>query len=345
MAYQFPSKPRPSRKWRYVAVIPDVHVGYIAGVPTYSIPAWDVAMQALAHDAGRITDVVFLGDFGNYESLSHWAALRAEQAFVEEDIALVNARLDEVEDITANTDAQVWFCEGNHEAWATQFEAKYPAMRDAVNLKHRLRFAERGWQWVPENHFLKIGDCHFTHGHIRGVRQPADMVRRKGVSVVYGHTHQYATQSVRMVAAEHAAWTMGCLCSIDPPPPYTKGEQPDTWVQGFGRVQVRANGLFQVSFRRIMDETWTELEDGTELRANTRACQARYAADQHIRKALRKKYADRFYHPGGAVVPGGELPEPHHGKVSQKGEVSPVARARRARIVRTLPDVARGGNL
>ena len=345
MAYQFPSRPRPSKRWRYVAVIPDMHVGYIAGVPTYSIPAWDIAVQALQHDAKRLTDVVFLGDFGSWESMSHWAALRAEQCFVEEDVALVNARLDEVERITRRRGIEVWFCEGNHEAWATQFEAKYPAMRDAVNLRHRLRFAQRGWHWVPENHFLQIGDSHYTHGHIRGVRMPADMVRRKGVSVLYGHTHQYITQSVRMLSAEHAAWTMGCLCSIDPPPPYCKGEQPDTWVQGFGRVQVRSNGLFQVSFRRIMDETWTELEDGTELRADTRACRARYSEDQHIRKELRKKYADRFYHPDGTVIQGGELPEPHHGKVSTKGEVSAVARARRARIVRTLPDVARGGNL
>ena len=145
MAYRFPSKPRPSRKWRYIGVLPDTHVGYVAGVPTYSIPAWDIAVQALKHDAERLTDIVFLGDFGNWEPLSHWAALRAEQCFVEEDVALVNVRLDEVERITKGRNIQVWFCEGNHEAWATQFEAKYPAMRDAVNLKQRLRFEQRGW--------------------------------------------------------------------------------------------------------------------------------------------------------------------------------------------------------
>lgn len=344
MGFKFPQKPRPSKRWRYVMALPDTHVGYSLKVPTYCITAWDIAMQALRHNAKRLTDLVFLGDFGSWESMSHWAALRAEQCFIEEDVALVNARLDEVQAITAPNDISVWFIEGNHEAWCGQFEAKYPAMRDAVNLPLRLRLKERGWVWVPENHFLQIGDCHFTHGHIRGARRVGDIALRKGVSVIRGHDHTYSTASVRTLNGELAEWSFGCLASIDPPPPYTRGEAPDKWVQGFGFIQVRANGLFQVSYRRILDETWTELEDGTELRADTQACQARYAQDQRIRKELRERYADRFYHPGGGgKVDGGKLPEPHHGKTSKKG-VSAVAHTRRARIVRTLPDVVKGAN-
>lgn len=313
-------------------VIPDVHVGYVVDTPTYSIGAWDITMQALQRNAKRITHLVILGDFGNWEPLSHWASLRADQGFIEEDVAIVNARLDEVEAITKPNGIKVVFCEGNHEAWASLFEAKYPALRDSINLQRRLRFRRRRWTWIRENHFWAIGDLHVTHGHVRGVRSPRDMVRVMGVSVMYGHTHHYITESLRTLTGEHASWTMGCLASIDPPPPYAKGMQPSGWVHGFGNVQVRANGKFQVGYRRIIDEAYTELEDGTELIVDTKAVRRRYAQDQAIRAQLRKEYGERYYMPGGEVVR--TDPEPHHGKQSADHA---VARTRRARIIRMLP--------
>lgn len=331
MPYQLPVRPRPSAKKWYVLVIPDTHVGYIADTPTYSIGCWDITMQALDKLQRRLTHVVLLGDFGNWESLSHWQSLRADQAYVEEDVALCNARLDEVEAVTSRRGISVSMCEGNHEAWASQLEAKYPNLRNTLNLQRRLRFRERGWKWVRENHLLRLGDAHFTHGHVRGTKTPLEMVKNMGVSVIYGHTHRYRTESFRNATGEHAAWEMGCLASIDPPPPYAKGELPRHWVHGLGLVQVRASGRFQVSFRRMLDESWTELEDGTELLADPRRVRARYDQDQRIRERLRAEYADRYYSPTGNVH---DL-EPHHGKTAAGNA---VARTRRARIIRTLPE-------
>lgn len=346
MSFVPPERPRSSRKKYYLGVLPDLHAGYSIDTPTYSIPAWDIAMQALRHNAKRLTHIIILGDWGNFESVSHWASLRADQTFIEEDIAISLARLAEIEALNvARKDLglppiQIVFCEGNHEAWASQIEAKYPQLRDMVNLKKRFGFDQPGRTWVPENHFWAIGEIYFTHGHIRGNRQPGDLCRTKGVSVIQGHDHAYRTASVRTLRGELAQWSFGCLCSIDPPPAYARGVQPAGWVQGLGFVQVRANGRFQVSYRRILDEAWTELEDGTEIRVDTRACQRRYDADQRIRDALREEYGERFYHPGGPVV----RTEPHHGKTDRHGNVSPVARTRRARIVRSLPDVPTGGS-
>lgn len=340
MSYQIPRR-RPSSKKYYALVIPDVHVGYILDTPTYSVGAWDVTMQALHHLRNRLTHVVILGDFGNWESMSHWSGIRAEQAFVEEDVALANARLDEIEAISRQRKwgpLRVSFCEGNHEAWCGLFEAKYPAMRNAVNLQKRLRFDERGWTWVPENHFFALGNAYYTHGHLRGIRTPLDMVRRKGASIHYGHVHSHQVAHLRTLAGEFFAMSMGCLASIDPPPPYARGESPDSWVHGFGLTQVRSNGSFQTSFRQIIDECWTELEDGTEIIARAGSVRARLKEDEKIRNRLRQEYADRYYRPGGNVV----RTEPHHGKarVNRVGElvVSPTARNRRARIVKTLPE-------
>lgn len=336
MTYRIPTR-RPSARKYYVMHIPDVHVGYIVDTPTYSVGAWDVAMQALAHLRDRLTHVVIAGDFGNWESLSHWASLRAEQAFIEEDVALVNARLDEIEEISKGRKGgplKVVFTEGNHEAWASSFEAKYPGLRDTVNLQTRLRFKERGWVWVPENHFFALGNLYYTHGHLRGIKSPIDMVRRKGVSVRYGHTHGREIANLRTLQGEFSAESRGCLASIDPAPPYAKGEPPDSWVHGIGLDQIRANGASQSSYRQIFEECWTELEDGTEIIADAGAVRARLRQDASIRADLRKRYSERYYAPGGAVV----RTEPHHGKarVTRAGEliVSPSARTRRARFTK-----------
>lgn len=334
---------RPSAKKFYLGVIPDTHVGYVGEHPTYSVGAWDVAMQALRLQRKRLTHVVVLGDFGNWESLSHWSALRAEQAFVEEDVALVNLRLDELDALNQGREARpikFVFIEGNHEAWASMLEAKYPALRDVVNLKRRLIGHRQNWTWVPENYFWAIGDIHFTHGHIRGNRAPGDLCRMKGVSVIQGHDHAFKVGNVRTLRGELTQWSFGCLASIDPPPPYARGEQPSAWVHGLGFVQVRANGRFQVGFRRIIDEAWTELEDGTEIIADPRAVARRLAQDAKTRDRLRREYADRFYLPDGPVL----RTEPHHGKVDKHGRPTATALSRRARIVRSLPDVPRGGS-
>jgi hypothetical protein len=303
-------------------LIPDFHCGYVVDTPTHSHGCWDLGMQAIDHYGSRLTHVIIGGDFGNWESLSRWAALRAETVFVREDVDLVNLRLDELEQRTKSYGIQVVFHEGNHEVWAAMLEAKYPELRDVVNLEERLRIKERGWLWLPENTFYALGDLHTTHGHLKGVKKPSDYIRRKGVSVAYFHTHAYMTESMRTLTGEHAAWTMGCWASIDPPPPYARGDMPEKWVHGFGLAQVRRNGHFQLSYKRILDESWTELEDGTELRARPGAIQKRVSQEARLRERLRKKYAHRFY------IPGGEVTRPEPLKGTEYG-----TRAVRARIV------------
>jgi metallophosphoesterase superfamily enzyme len=335
LKYHLPRRAKPSAKKHYALIIPDVHIGYIVDTPTYSLGAWDIVMQALRHLRKRLTHVIILGDFGGWESMTHWQSLRADQGFIKEDVQLVNARRDEIHAITGPEGIKVVYLEGNHEAWAGQFEAKYPEVRDAFNLKHQMGIDRRGWVWVPENNFYGLGHLYFTHGHIRGVRTPLDMIKRYGVSVVFGHGHRYMTESLRTLTGEHAAWMMACLCSIDPPPPYARGALPGGWVHGFGVAQIRANGRFQVGFRRIIEEAWTELEDGTELLANPVDMRRRLEQDAAIRERLRAEYSERYYNPGGQVV----RTEPHHGKTQAEHS---VARSRRARIVRMLPENERG---
>jgi hypothetical protein len=313
---------RPSRKRYFGIGIPDPHIGFIVDVPTHSHGCWDIGMQAIDYYGDRLTHIIIFGDFGNWESLSRWAALRASTVFIREDVELVKQKLGELDMRATKYGIQVVYLEGNHENWAAQLEAKYPFLRDQVNLKTQLRIKERGWIWVPENHFYALGELHFTHGHLRGIKKPSDFIRRKGVSIAYGHTHTYMTESMRTLTGEHAAWTVGCWASVDPPPPYARGDIPERWVHGFPLFQIRSNGRFQMSYRRIIDEAWTELEDGKELRARPREIQRRRDSEARLRERLRKKYSERFYVPGGEVT----RPEPLRG--TEYG-----TRAARGRIV------------
>lgn len=321
MRYQFPHKSRPSGKLYFGMAIPDPHIGYVVDAPTHSHGCWDLGMQVLDHYGERLTHLIILGDFGNWESLSRWSALRADTVFIREDVELVSQRLDELEERTQRYGIQVVYIEGNHENWAAQLEAKYPFLRDEVNLKRQLRIKERGWIWVPENHFYALGDLHFSHGHLKGVKKPSDYIRRKGVSVVYGHTHTYMTESMRTLTGEHAAWTVGCWASVDPPPPYARGDVPERWVHGVPLFQVRRNGRFQVSYRRFLEESWTELEDGTELRARPKEIQKRIDAEAELRDELRKQYAERFYIPGGEVTRPEPLKGTEYGTRSARGRI------------------------
>lgn len=341
---RFPARPRPSKKKYFIGVIPDTHVGYSLDSPTYSIPAWDVAMQALWHNVNRLTHIVILGDFGNWESVSHWPSIRADQCFIKEDVGLVNLRLAEIRSLNVArakvgmVPIKLIFIEGNHEAWASQLESKYPLLRDELNLKRLLGFDQPDHLWVPENQFWAIGDIHFTHGHFRGNSKPGGLLKQ-GISVIHGHDHTLTVTPLRTVNAELEQWSFGCLAMIDPPPPYSRGKLPESWVHGLGWVRVRSNGRFQVDYTRIMEESWAELPDGTELRVDVRACQRRYDQDQRLRDQLRKDYAERFYDPDGPVL----RTEPHHGKVDRDGNATAVARTRRARIVRMLPEGVKGG--
>lgn len=320
--YQLPKIARPSKKKWLAFVIPDVHRGYHTGLPTYDPCVWDVGMQSLKHLAPRLTHLIILGDFGNFESLSHWAAQRAEHVFIEEDLQIVQMGLDEIDEICDKYNIKKVFVEGNHEFWGSLLEAKYPQFRNMINLKSRMFKARKNWTWVPNNHFFKLGKIHLTHGNYPGGRDAQAMLKEIGQSVLYGHTHGHEIAYKNNLAGIHMAMSSGCWAMIDPPPAYSKAKIPGNWVHGFTVVQIRNNGLFQVRFHTIIDSTYTELLDGTEIVANRARIKERLTLEAGALKTLREDYEERYY------VPGGPVHEPEPITTTEY-----AARGRRARVI------------
>jgi len=322
LIYEIPEPIDPSPKKHFAFVIPDVHRGFHTGVPTYDPCVWDVGMQAIQKFAPRMTHLIILGDFGNCESLSHWASLRAEQVFIEEDIKIMGMGLDEIDEYCDKYDIQKVFIEGNHEGWATLLEAKYPHFRNVVNLKERLFKERKNWTWIPNNHFYKLGKLHFTHGNYPGNRDATSMLKEVGKSVMYGHTHGHEIAYFNNLDGLHTAMSSGCWAMIDPPPPYSKAKIPTRWVHGFHTVQVRENGLFQTQFNRIIDSTYVELADGTEIICNEADVDIRLYNENLALEELREEYEERYYCPGGNVTEKEPL---------GRGEYN--SRVRRARVI------------
>ncbi len=321
MIYQLPEPTKSSpKKWR-AFIIPDTHVGYHAGLPAHDPLAENVMLQSLEHYAPNLTHVIVLGDFGNWESLSHWAALRAEHIFIEEEVRLVNAHLDLIDEAAGKKVKKI-FIEGNHEAWSTLLEAKYPQFRDVVNLKQRLFRDRDNWTWIPNNHYFKLGKLYYTHGNLPGARDMESLLKVAGKSVMCGHNHQHMIARHRNLDGQHIAISSGCLASIDPPPPYAKASIPGTWVHGFHTVQYRANGLFQMSWHEIIDQSYTELTDGKEIIANHFEVMKRLREDEAITTQCRREYEERYYHPGGNVT-----------EQEPVGRTEYSSRGRRARVI------------
>jgi len=304
MAYKIPSVAKPAKKKAFAFIVPDTHYGYQGELPGYDPLVFDLGLQAIRHYAPRMTHLILLGDFGNCESMSHWAALRADQVFIKEDIALMDRALGFLEDALgdhAKRIQKVYIC-GNHEEWSGKLEAKYPQFRDTLNLRRLLDLDNRGWTWVRNNDLYQLGDLHFTHGNIRGASTPQKMLQRTGVSTMYGHTHRHQYASASNAGGHKEAHSVGCWASIDPPPAYAQGVAPAEWEHRLTTVQVRANGLFQVQSTRVTESSYCELPDGTELRSDRGAAVKRYAGDREILESLREEYTERYYSPGGRVV-------------------------------------------
>lgn len=165
-----------------ILIIPDTHVPFEDG------GAFAVLMAAAR--VLRPHTIVFLGDFADFMSVSfHPRTLSVRGYTLEEEVAAVNARLDEIQALGAT---RVVFCKGNHEYRLERYlSEKAPELFGLVDTAALFRFAERGWECVEYRHHLKIGKMHFTHdvGHAGIYAHRQSRMAYEG-NVVIGHVHR-----------------------------------------------------------------------------------------------------------------------------------------------------------
>lgn len=235
-------------------IFPDVHGSYQD----------KAAVAAFLADAKRIDpdELIGLGDImdcGGYLATHHVLGFVAQADYsFENDLAAANAFLDRLQ--TACPRASLTLIEGNHErrietqcvTWALRNRRDAQGLLDRNGPEAILNVKARGATWVrqdraydglPTQGTILRGKCLFTHGTAVGAGAPFAMLKKHGMSVMFGHTHR----SVGVVESSTSssaigAWTIGCLSERQP---LWRHTDPTSWVHGYAiQLQSRRTGHF-----------------------------------------------------------------------------------------------------
>lgn len=196
--------------------------------------------------------VVNLGDwhdFGYLSSFSEKNELEREGRRVQKDVELGNKDLDWWQDKTS----EYVMLQGNHDERLDRFVEQAPAFEWLLSAEKFFRFKERGIDYYPvREQPYKRGKLNMIHGWYANKYHAAKHLDKISGNLVYGHVHEFQTESKVLAAMgeEIAAWSLGCLC--DKSPAYAKG-RPMKWNNGFAVVYMDDLGNFNLFPVRIIN--------------------------------------------------------------------------------------------
>ena len=212
----------------------------------FQIPDHDpLAIQLLINFLSKEQPDWFIinGDFLNLATLSKYDSSPSEHTFLYE-ITMGNQILSQIRKAIPN--AKIDFLEGNHEWRMRQYlirKAKELWGVPELAIPYFLKLSENNIEWHPvkdrltkfsDNH-IKIGDLWV--GHWDMVRADSaytakNLVDKKGVNLLQGHTHRGGSNFRRFVDGRIVGgWENFCMCNFDPA--YTNNPN---WGQGFSVV-------------------------------------------------------------------------------------------------------------
>jgi hypothetical protein len=225
-----------------------------------------------------------LGDFGEFESASHWQwrkkrrpPLEYQLEAIDRDIEAVNQHLNKRDRVCAKAGVKVKrMIQGNHDDWLDRVVEENPYLartlhkwgvgykfKDALNLKHR------GWTFHPFGEYVKIGHIRLYHGHhYKGIHHTRTHLLNLGCNLMYAHHHDIQHREVTHIDGPKAAWAIGCL--KDPRHEASNewlGRRKTNWGHAFAIIDFSAGGRFYVHVVRIIDgrcSLWEELIDGNK---------------------------------------------------------------------------------
>jgi predicted phosphodiesterase len=189
--------------------------------------------------------VVNLGDWHDFGYLSSFAKndeLLKEGMRVQKDVELGNADLDVWQSMTD----EYIMLQGNHDERLDRFVEASPAFEWLLSAEKFFSFTDRGIKYLPvREQPYKRGKLNMVHGWFANRYHARSHLDRMSGNIVYGHVHEFQTQSRTLVAIgdEIAAWSLGCLC--DKAPAYAKG-RPTEWQNGFAVVYMDEYGNFNL---------------------------------------------------------------------------------------------------
>jgi hypothetical protein len=114
-------------------------------------------------------------------------------------------------------------------------------------------FRQRNIAYYPvREQPYKRGKLNMIHGWYANRYHAAKHLDKMSGNIVYGHVHEFQTESKVLAAMDEqiAAWSIGCLCDLSPE--YAKG-RPMKWSHGFAVVYMDEYGNFNLYPIRIFN--------------------------------------------------------------------------------------------
>jgi hypothetical protein len=225
-------------------------------VPHHDSNAWAAVLDYLRHN--KVDGFIFGGDQLDLGCISHWTkgkpGLRERGALISDLEQFDCEILSEVELLLPARAEKIWIT-GNHDDWADQLIEEMPELEGILSIDRCLELKDRGWRVIPQGGHYQLGNLTVVHGDaIGGGANPSKRaVETYCSSVAFGHYH--FSQSFTKIAPAHrndrwTAYAMPCLCNRSPK--YAKG-RGNSWQHGFGIVELRHNGSFNLHTCIIQD--------------------------------------------------------------------------------------------
>ena len=240
-----------------IILLPDIHF------PFHNKPAINAVFEFTKWFEPHT--VVILGDGLEMETLNHWQRDKGNRRFLEgkrlleEYEGFDNEILTPLDVLCKPSDRRrkrprKIFMGGNHEHWLNGLFAKFPELIGMLELEKTLRLKERGWEWIPfmlnddsgvHRGTVQFGKLLVFHGQYTNKFHAAKTADTYSKSTAYGHTHdvQFHTKIFDDDLGYHTAQSIGCLCNRAPAFKWGKANR---WVNAFGILYVRKNGLFNL---------------------------------------------------------------------------------------------------
>lgn len=222
--------------------LPDCH---LSGDDKDLHPAYLVARQYVLDIKPEV--LVFMGDMGEFESMSSWnkkAPLKAEGKRYWSDVWAVSDELQLYRHYLPDT-RMIYLC-GNHEQRVQWYVEKNPEMEGFIDLPTDLGLVDLGIEWVRFNDYIDIGELAWTHGWYWNKYHANKTLIEFGGNVIYGHVHHFQMEcrNLHFGKKQHIAQSLGCLTHRYPS---WKGGKPTRFQNGFGTVEYREDGTFNIN--------------------------------------------------------------------------------------------------
>ncbi len=207
-------------------VVPDAHVD-----PGQNLDRF----KALANFANirKPNNIVFMGDFGNFDSLSKWDAGKeaSHGKQYKEDIKACRLALNIfLSGLEEEYSPRIVFLGGNHdEARIEKYIESHPQLRGHMDIREDLCLDELGVEFIHYKKFLEIQGTLFTHAVMTAANQPVSgkslMTTISGLlakSIVVAHHHKFETMSYYRHGAADVSQVLICGLFTEETPNYAE---------------------------------------------------------------------------------------------------------------------------